>query len=148
MMRTRKPIGLALVQTAKFVGRAFDETLTRAGGSMPTWLVLRALAGGRHRTQSELAATVGIRGPTLTHHLNGMEAQGWVTRERLADNRRVHRVSLTDAGEALFARLRQTAVAYDARLRRGIGADELAVMHDLLDRLAANAAGLAPRDDG
>jgi MarR family transcriptional regulator, transcriptional regulator for hemolysin len=146
MAPVSKPIGLALAQTAKLVGRAFDETLVRAGGSLPVWLVLRALAGGQHHTQRDLAAMLGIQGPTLTHHLNAMETEGLVTRVRLPDNRRVHRVSLTDAGEALFIRLRQAALRYDARLRRGIAADELSLMQDLLARLAANASRAVPAD--
>ena len=60
-------------------------------------------------TQRELAAAVGIEGATLTHHLDAMQRAGLVTRERLAENRRVQRVELTDAGEAAFLRMREAA---------------------------------------
>jgi MarR family transcriptional regulator, transcriptional regulator for hemolysin len=65
----------------------------------------RTVLSGTHGAQRELAAAVGIEGPTLTHHLNRMEASGLVTRRRDPANRRVHRVELTEAGEATFARL-------------------------------------------
>jgi MarR family transcriptional regulator for hemolysin len=42
-----------------------------------------------------------------------MEAEGLVTRRREPTNRRVHRVELTDAGQALFQRLRGVAVDFD-----------------------------------
>ena len=63
-----------------------------------------------------------------------------LTRRRDPENRRIHLVELTDAGEATFVRLRDAAVAFDRRLRRGIAAEELAALEGLLDRLASNIA--------
>lgn len=140
------PIGLHLAQTAKAVGRAFEHALAAAGGSTPTWLVLMSLMRGGHRTQAELADTLGIRGPTLTHHLNGMEADGLIARRRLPENRRVHEVTLTPAGQAMFHHLREAAMAHDARLRRGFDAAEIDGLRALLSRLAANVAGAGPDD--
>ena len=135
-----EPIGLLLTRTAKVVGRAFDDALTEAGGSLPTWLVLVSLKRQEHGAQRELAEAVGIEGPTLTHHLNRMEADGLVTRGRDPDNRRVHRVELTDDGEAAFRRLVQTVAAFDARLRAGFSDRELRGLRGLLDRLRTNVA--------
>jgi MarR family transcriptional regulator, transcriptional regulator for hemolysin len=77
----------------------------------------------------------------LTHHLNRMEAAGLVTRRRDPDNRRAHRVELTDAGEAAFRRLLQTVAAFDARLRAGLADRELTALRGLLERLHTNVAG-------
>jgi MarR family transcriptional regulator, transcriptional regulator for hemolysin len=137
-----EPIGLLLTRTAKVVSRAFDEALTEAGGSLPTWLVLVSLQGQAHGAQRELADAVGIEGPTLTHHLNRMEAAGLVTRRRDPDNRRAHRVELTEDGEAAFRRLAQTVAAFDARLRAGIADRELTALRAQLDRLRTNVAAL------
>jgi MarR family transcriptional regulator, transcriptional regulator for hemolysin len=136
-----EPIGLLLTRTAKVVSRAFDEELTKAGGSLPTWLVLVSLKAREHGAQRELAEAVGIEGPTLTHHLNRMETDGLVTRRRDPDNRRVHRVELTADGEAAFRRLLQTVAAFDARLRAGFSARELTALRGLLDRLRTNVGG-------
>lgn len=133
-----EPIGLLLTRTAKVISRAFDEALAAAGGSLPTWLVLVSLKAQAHGAQRHLATAVGIEGPTLTHHLNRMETAGLVTRRRDPDNRRVHRVELTEAGEAEFHRLRQRVVAFDARLRAGFADHELTVLRGVLDRLRAN----------
>ena len=135
-----EPIGLLLTRTAKVVSRAFDDALTEAGGSLPTWLVLVSLKGQEHGAQRELAEAVGIEGPTLTHHLNRMEADGLVTRRRDPDNRRVRRVELTDDGEAAFRRLLQTVAAFDARLRAGFSDRELTELRGLLERLPTNVA--------
>jgi len=135
MRPARVPIGLQLARSARVVSRAFDAALAEAGGSLPVWLVLLNTKAGRIANQRELADAVGVREAMLTHHLNAMEADGLLTRRRDETNRRVHVVELTEAGEAAFLRLRDAAVAFDRRLRRGMTAEELSQLEGLLDRL-------------
>ena len=132
------PIGLRLAQTARAVERAFDEALAAAGGTLPVWLILLNLKVRRPGNQRELAEAVGITGATLTHHLNAMDTSGLITRTRHPSNRRVQVVALTEAGEATFLRLRETAMAFDATLRAGLADDDLATLDRLLGRLSAN----------
>ncbi len=63
-------------------------------------------------------------------------------------------VALTEAGEAAFVRLRDTAIAFDAGLRAGLADADVATLSTLLGQLAANVssgeaaapwAGLADR---
>jgi MarR family transcriptional regulator for hemolysin len=135
-----EPIGLQVTRTAKVVARAFDHALTEVGGSLPVWLVLVSLKAKRHGMQRELAEAVGVEGPTLTHHLNRMEADGFVRRSRDPRNRRVHLVELTDTGEAAFNRFLQAVVAFDRRLRAGMTDEDVAALGDLLGRLRLNVA--------
>src|SRR5277367_5743523 len=132
------PIGLRLNQAARAVERAFDEALAEAGGTLPIWLILLNLKIRTPGNQRELAEAVGVREATLTHHLNAMDARGLVTRTRDAANRRIQVVELTEAGEAAFVRLRDTAMAFDAKLRAGLADADLATLSTLLGRLAAN----------
>ena len=133
------PIGLLVSSTAKVLSREFDAALAAVGGSRPTWLVLLSLKSAGHRTQGELAEAVGIRQPTLSHHLDGLERDGLVRRERTADNRRVQQVTVTETGETLFLRLRRAAGAFDGRLRAGLDDAEVAELRRLLTQLAENA---------
>lgn len=134
------PIGFVLSQVSKAVARAFDDAMTQAGGSLPTWLVLRSLMPGGLQPQSDLAQAVGVQGPTLTHHLNGLEAQGLITRTRDKADRRAHQVALTPEGRARFLHLRQTAERFDARLRGDLTGQEVDLLRDLLLRLRAHVA--------
>lgn len=136
---TSNPIGLQLTRCARVVGRAFDEALGSAGGSLPVWLVLLNLKVGRAANQRELAAAVGVREPTLTHHLNAMESRGLVARRRDPANHRVQLVELTEAGEAAFLQLLEATTAFDRRLRAGMSDADLAGLGSLLAQLAANA---------
>ena len=139
MAPSEQPIGLLVSSTAKVLSREFDAALAAVGGSRPTWLVLLSLKTEGHRTQGELADAVGIRQPTLSHHLDGLERDGLVRRDRTADNRRVQHVTVTEAGEALFLRLRRAAGAFDGRLRAGLDDAEVAQLRRLLAQLAENA---------
>jgi len=142
------PIGLRLNQVARAVGRAFDESLTEAGGSLPIWLILLNLKVRRPANQRELAEAVGISEATLTHHLNAMDADGLITRTRGAANRRVQVVALTGKGDQAFLRLRTAAVAFDTRLNAGLTATDQATLGTLLSRLAANVGAPAPTAPG
>lgn len=146
MTTTRLPIGRHLGRTAKVISQAFDAALVEAGGSLPTWLILLSLKTARTANQSELAEVVGIQGATLTHHLNAMERNGLLTRQRDPANRRIHRVKLTENGEKLFQELRNAAVAFDKRLRAGVTDDEVAGVGEILDRLRENVDGGALDD--
>lgn len=144
MQPPRPPIGLKLARAARLVSRAFDEALGEAGGSLPVWLVLLNLKVRPSGSQRELAAAVGVREATLTHHLNSMEAAGLLVRRRDEANRRIHVVELTETGEAAFLRLRRAALAFDRRLRRGIGSEQAAELERVLDQLVDNVGTREP----
>ena len=136
----RPPIGMNLARTSKLVAQAFDAALVEAGGTLPVWLTLLSVKSSELANQRELAGMIGIQGATLTHHLNAMEAQGLLTRRRDPDNRRVHVVELTEAGEAMFLKLRAAALVFDKRLRAGLPDDRLAEFAEVLAALRANVA--------
>ena len=141
MRPSRPPIGRQLSATAKIVSRAFNDVLAEAGGSVPTWLILTTLRGGRWRTQQELAHAVGIEGPTLTRHLDGLEEAGLVERRRDATNRRAVQVELTAAGVRRHAELLKTVIAFDTQLRAGLTDTELERMRKSLAKLEQNVSG-------
>ncbi|WP_245467767.1 MarR family transcriptional regulator [Mesorhizobium sp. M6A.T.Cr.TU.017.01.1.1] len=115
--------------------------MVEAGGTLPVWVTLLSIKSRELANQRELAGMIGIQGATLTHHLNAMEMQGLLTRRRDPVNRRVHQVELTEAGEALFLKLRIAAFAFDKRLRKGLSDDRLAEFAAVLAALRANVEG-------
>jgi MarR family transcriptional regulator for hemolysin len=135
----KQPIGRLLWDTAQAVGRAFDEHLRAVGGSKSIWLILLTLKTHPMANQRQLAAAVGIQGPTLTHHLSAMESDGLLTRQRDPHNRRVHQVKLTPAGEEAFLRVKDAAVNFDTKLSAGIPEAQLDQFRATLAQLRANA---------
>jgi MarR family transcriptional regulator, transcriptional regulator for hemolysin len=138
-----RPIGLEVAATAKALNRAFNAALARAGGTQAIWLILLSLKQQPRRSQLELAGAVGIGNPTLTRHLDGLERAGLITRLRDPSDRRNSHVELTDAGDELFYRLRNTAVTFDRRLRKGFSQDELDQLTRWLARLVDNTRDAA-----
>jgi len=138
-MRPRgTPIGLQLARASKVVGRAFNEALAEVGGSLPVWLILTTLRGDAHPSQQKLARAVGVEGPTLTRHLDQLEAAGLVRRVPHPDDRRAVRVEPTEAGLALHARMLEVVIAFNRRLTAGLSQSDLARLRELLDALEAN----------
>ena len=138
-MRPGIPVGLRLAQAAKVVGRAFNDALAEAGGSIPTWLVLTNLKAGDWRSQHDLAAAVGIEGPTLTRHLDGLERAGIVQRRRDPENRRAVLVELTDAGHALHGRLLSVVIGFNKRLHHELSEADVTHLVAVLETLERNA---------
>ncbi len=138
MKPTKTPIGLQLANTSKVVSRAFNDRLAEAGGSVPVWLILSSLKSNEPRTQLDLARAVGIEGPTLTRHLDGLEENGIVQRVRDGSDRRAVRVELTPEGERLFQTLRQAVIAFNRDLTAGLTETELERVRKTLARLEQN----------
>ena len=134
------PLGLLLATTSKAVGRAFNSALAQQSGSIPIWLILNALKNEPRRTQLDLARAVGIEGPTLTRHLDGMEQAGLVQRKRGTLDRRTVQVELTRAGHALHGRLLKAVISFNQQLRTDLSAEDVNTLRSLLQQLRDNAA--------
>jgi MarR family transcriptional regulator for hemolysin len=132
------PIGRRLALTSKAVSSAFSAALAAEGGTLPSWLILSALRGDRWSTQLDLARSLGIEGPTLTRHLENLERNGFVRRERSETDRRAVRVELTNAGEAAHARMLGAVITFNRRLQEGLSSDDLRFLDHVLARLDEN----------
>jgi len=70
----------------------------------------------------------------------------FITRRRDPDNRRVHLVEMTQAGEEAFYRMRRAAFAFNERLQAGFGEGELAEFGRYLTGCAGTPrTGTGPR---
>jgi MarR family transcriptional regulator for hemolysin len=138
---------MLVAQAGKALDRAFDDALSAAGGSRPTWLILLAVKTGAGGAQSSIATRVGITGPTLVHHLDRLDAAGLISRQRDPSNRRLQAITLTAHGDAMFTRLRSAAVAFDRRLRKGVTEDDLATLRRVLPTMQNNVSSKLVRTE-
>ncbi|HSR21965.1 MAG TPA: MarR family transcriptional regulator [Candidatus Eisenbacteria bacterium] len=76
----------------------------------------------------ELAAVEGVRPPSITNTVAGLEAQGLVTRGPDATDRRVTRVSVTPRGRLRLLRSRTRKTAYLAARLAELEESELQVL--------------------
>jgi MarR family transcriptional regulator for hemolysin len=115
------PLGRQLVFTAKAMRAAFEDTLTAAGGSLGTWIVLSALSDVGCMSQTALASHVHLEGATITHHIDQLEAAGLVRWQLDPGDRRVRRLELTDADTKLHRRLLAAVIELQQHALAGLG---------------------------
>jgi DNA-binding MarR family transcriptional regulator len=65
-------------------------------------------------------------------------AEGLLERRPRADDRRAFSIHLTDAATPVLEKLAETARIAEEQVFRGFNAEQLAMMRDMLDKLAGN----------
>jgi MarR family transcriptional regulator for hemolysin len=124
-----------LYLTMKLVRDRLEARLAAAGGSLGQWIVLRTLSEEPKLSHRELGARMHLAGPTITHHLDRMEAGGLIARTRDVADRRVVYVAVTPAGAQRFRELEAVVEATDAEVRALVPEKDAAALHELLARL-------------
>lgn len=109
-------LGRRIAWTHRVVQAELDARMRERGGDFTTWKVLVHLVGGARPSQRELADGMRIDPATVVRHIDRLESEGLVTRERDPLDRRVIRVALTPDGRRLHERLDREAVKLDAEL--------------------------------
>jgi len=103
-------------------------------------------------TLGALAEFERVTPPTVTKLVGRLEEAGLVERACDPDDRRVHRVSITDGGSSLLAESRERKNAWLAERLGTLDAHDLECLRragDLIDRvLADDADGATPPGDG
>jgi DNA-binding MarR family transcriptional regulator len=120
---------------------ASEITRTEAG-------VLFTLSRGPRRI-TELAELEGLAQPTVTLLVRRLEQQGWVKRDRPADDGRVVLLSLTGAGRAALNEFRARVSAALRADMDGMSDQQLAGLETATDALGTLVEGLqqAPRHE-
>jgi DNA-binding MarR family transcriptional regulator len=109
--------------------------------------VLRALREQEGLTHTELAARLHVTPATITKMIQRMERTGFVVRRPDAEDQRVSRVYLTDAGRAIQSEMRRVMQAIEAETFAGFTLEERASIDRFLLQIRENlvrAAGEEP----
>ena len=139
-------VGKLLKFTAKEGSEVIERRLQAAGGSLPTWLILQTLAEHEGELQRQLADRLCIEGPTMTRHLDRLEADGLIERRPDPDDRRGTRVYATDGGRARLGDLWSVMERSERDVLAGFSEHEVDLIEDLLSRLRENVWRAAVAD--
>lgn len=115
-----------------------SRTEGELGDSQLSVLALLDIHGPR--TPSDLAARERVTPPSMNRTLNGLEASGFVTRTRSADDARKVLVDLTPAARELLATTRRERHAWFSQHLARLSADERAALDAVLPVLRRLAA--------
>ena len=132
-----------LAQLGSYAATRFAERIADLDLTPPQAGLLRAIAAGPGQSQQALARLLGTPPSRLVALVDGLDERGLVERRRNPDDRRLHALHLTAAGDALLARIGEVARAHDDALCAGLDPDDRATLRTLLSRLAEQH-GLTP----
>ncbi len=136
-------LGRSIGRTHKFVRAWGDRELAPMGASVTDFILLFHVgaAPAPGMSQTEVARFADMGGPALVRHLDRMEGDGLLRRTRDESDRRVLRVTLTDAGRARLAELQAVMARCDREMRALLTTEEATVMQGALDKLFDFALG-------
>ena len=130
---------MQLAQLSRAWRAELDRRLVGLGLSQARWLVLLHLARlDTPPTQRELAQSVGVEGPTLARLLDGLEAQGLVSRQAVADDRRAKQITLSAKAQPLIEQIEAISTQLRHELFAGIDPVELQRCQQVQERILAN----------
>src|SRR5690606_24247718 len=96
---------------------------------------LQLSRGAPGMSQRELAARVGVEGPTIARLIDALERQGLVERRQANGDRRANELHLTAAAQPLLAEIDRTATQLRHELLGDIPAESLATCITVLRRI-------------
>ena len=124
----------ALYAASGLVTRAYRPLLEPLGLTYPQYLAKLALWEQAPRTVKALGQALDLDSGTLTPLLKRLEAAGFVTRRRDAQDERKVQIDLTDAGRALREKAAEVPAALACQLHLPL--DEIVDLRTTLQDLA------------
>ncbi|MFP5021277.1 MarR family winged helix-turn-helix transcriptional regulator [Pseudonocardia phyllosphaerae] len=132
-----------LAQIGAHAAARYAERVAALDLTPPQTGLLRAVAVEPGRSQQALATHLGMPASRLVALVDGLADRDLLERRRNPDDRRLHALHLTDAGEAMLSRIGRVAHAHDDALLAALDDTERATLHRLLTRIADDQ-GLTP----
>ncbi len=139
------PTGVLLMRLVRTIANQYDalaeEQLGSSGLSGPRWgLLLRLLAeeegvGAAGASPTHLSRCQNVSKNTISSLLRGLEDQGLVERALDATDKRVFRISLTQAGRDLIRQTAPEHILFLNHLTAGLGPADCATLIQLLGKL-------------
>lgn len=143
-MSSRRPrsfghrnLPLLLLQAREAVLARFRPILNEHGVTEQQWRIVRALVERGGLEQRQIAEVCRISSPSLAGVLARMDELGLVQRERLAEDQRRVRVTLTARSRALAQRMAPRIEAIYGELEAQLGSELLERSYATLDELLA-----------
>ena len=103
-------------------------------------ILLHLLTQGHEMGQEQLVEQLDVSKPAVSRTLNSMAMKGYVTRQPDPDDKRAHRIRLTDKALAIGPAVEQAYNRVYALAMQGITQDELEYFMELFAHISENFA--------
>jgi MarR family transcriptional regulator, transcriptional regulator for hemolysin len=101
-------------------------------------ILLHLLLQGQELGQEQLAEQLDVSKPAVSRELHSLEAKGFITRQQDPDDRRVHRVQLTEQARKIGPAVEQAYNQLYALAMQGISQEELDYFVKLFGQMSEN----------
>ncbi len=109
---------------------------------IPEWRLIAVIAEGQAMTQQALGAATQMDKVTVSRAAIALVDRGLVKRTPNPDDQRSHLLSLSKAGQALYASIAPMALALEQRVFADFAPEEIAQFAAMLERIEQAAANL------
>ena len=107
--------------------------------SMPAWRVMAILGRYPGLVAAELVEKTAMDKVAISRAVALLLDRGYITRDEHSSDRRRWILNLSEAGEVIYHRIVPLAKSYERDLLENWNAEEVALLHDMLDRMNARA---------
>lgn len=115
-----------------------EERLKAHGITRATFAVLSAISHDKKTTPVALASFIGIDGAAITRHLDRVEKQGLILRERSVADRRSINLKLTRKGSGLVPKLVAASKATNQKFLAGLTSNEINGIQRAIHKMLSN----------
>ena len=138
-----KALAILMHDVSRLIRRRVDKAAQTLGLTSAQWRVLAYLARNEGSNQASVADHMDMEPITLSRHLDRMQAAGMLERQPDPNDRRAHRLYLTETGRELMNGFRAVASEVVGDFTAGISEREVEQAIDILSRMRANLTGKA-----
>lgn len=128
----------SLRRASRVVTQLYEDAFRPFGVTAPQFTVLATLSAMGEMPHSRLSDLLAMDATTLSRVLQLMTRRGWLKTSSGTD-RRQKLISLSEDGEALFARTKPVWHAVQHKLQNAFGGADWSKMFVLVDRVATGA---------
>ncbi|HXI87551.1 MAG TPA: MarR family transcriptional regulator [Parvularculaceae bacterium] len=128
-----------LVSLGHLVSCKLSNVYAAENLTIPEWRVLAAVSQADAMAARDVAALTPMDKMAVSRAVAALEAKGLVERRPDARDRRVSLLALSTEGRALFERVADLALSYEARLLAALSPDEQCALKAALSHLERRA---------
>lgn len=137
-----RSLGFLLNDVARLMRKRFDERARNLGLTRAQWRVLGHLRRYEGIKQGSLAEILEVENVTLGRHIDRLEEDGWVARQRDPSDRRVWRLHLADKSRPIIDRLSELSSEVREHAMNGLSPKERDTLIDTLVAMKGNLANM------
>ena len=118
---------------------AADPEVSALEVTAAQYVIIAQLAEREANSSAQLCKSFSYDAGAMTRMVDRLEAKGLVGRRRCPDDRRLINLELTEAGKALFPKMKAISATVQNRFLRGFSKVEVRQLEEFLGRILQNA---------